>query len=44
MQLPTQKRLMIFSGTASPGLAEEVANHLGMKLSDVEIEQYDAAH
>ncbi|MGI8407713.1 MAG: ribose-phosphate diphosphokinase [Actinomycetota bacterium] len=40
MQLPTHKRLMIFSGTAHPELAEEVANHLGMKLSSVEIEQF----
>ncbi|MBA2726348.1 MAG: ribose-phosphate diphosphokinase [Actinobacteria bacterium] len=31
---------MIFSGTAHPELAEEVANHLGMKLSSVEIEQF----
>ena len=40
MQLPTHKRLMIFSGTAHPELAEEVAAHLGMKLSTVEIEQF----
>jgi len=31
---------MIFSGSAHPELAEEVATHLGMKLSDVEIEQF----
>src|SRR5687768_13034992 len=37
MQLTTYKRLMIFSGTANPGLAREITNHLGMKLSDVEI-------
>ncbi len=37
MQLPTHKRLMIFSGTAHPELADEVAAHLGMKLSQVEI-------
>ena len=37
MQLPTYKRLMIFSGTANRGLAEEIAMHLGMKLSEVEI-------
>lgn len=37
MQLPTHKRLMIFSGTANRGLAEEIADHLGMKLSDVEV-------
>lgn len=37
MQLPTQKRLLLFSGTANTGLAEEVADHLGMKLGAVEI-------
>lgn len=40
MQLPTHKRLMIFSGTANPGLAREVCSHLGMKLSSVEIEEF----
>lgn len=40
MQLPTQKRLMIFSGTAHPELAQEIADHLGMKLGRVEIEEF----
>jgi ribose-phosphate pyrophosphokinase len=40
MRLPTQKRLMIFSGTANPGLAEEVADHLGMKLGDVVLSEF----
>ena len=40
MQLPTQKRLMIFSGTAHPELAQEIADHLGMKLSLVELETF----
>lgn len=40
MQLITHKHLMIFSGTAHPALAEEVAKHLGMKLSEVEIESF----
>lgn len=31
---------MIFSGSAHPSLADEVAAHLGMKLSDVEIESF----
>jgi ribose-phosphate pyrophosphokinase len=31
---------MIFSGTAHPALAEEVANHLGMKLGYVEINEF----
>ena len=40
MHLPTYKRLMIFSGTANRGLGEEIANHLGMKLGDVEISSF----
>ncbi|MCA1709037.1 MAG: ribose-phosphate diphosphokinase [Actinobacteria bacterium] len=40
MQLPTQKRLMIFSGTANRPLAEEVCEHLGMRLSEVEISTF----
>lgn len=36
MQIPTQKRLMIFSGAAHPALAREIADHLGMKLGHVE--------
>lgn len=40
MQLPTHKRLMIFSGTANKALAEEVASSLGMKLGGVEISQF----
>lgn len=40
MQLPTQKRLMMFSGTAHPELAQEIADHLGMKLGRVEIETF----
>jgi ribose-phosphate pyrophosphokinase len=40
VQVPTYKRLMIFSGTAYPGLAEEVADHLGMKLGAVEISTF----
>jgi ribose-phosphate pyrophosphokinase len=31
---------MIFSGTANRGLGEEIANHLGMKLGDVEISSF----
>jgi len=34
MQVPTYKRLMLFSGTANYGLAEEIATHLGMKLGE----------
>lgn len=40
MRLPTQKRMMIFSGSANPPLAEEVAAHLGMKLGQVELSRF----
>ncbi|MEA2451624.1 MAG: ribose-phosphate pyrophosphokinae [Actinomycetota bacterium] len=40
MQLPTHKRLMIFSGTANRPLAEEVCEHLGMRLGTVEIQDF----
>lgn len=40
MQLPTRKRLMLFTGTASRELAAEIATHLGMKLGHVEIEEF----
>src|SRR5688500_3077979 len=40
VQLPTHKRLMIFSGTANRPLAEEVCEHLGMRLSEVEISTF----
>lgn len=40
MQVPTNKRLMIISGTANRPLAEEVATHLGMKLGNVEVSTF----
>jgi len=40
MRLPTHKRLMIFSGSANRGLAEEVAAALGMKLGEVEVSSF----
>jgi ribose-phosphate pyrophosphokinase len=40
VQLPTNKRLMIFTGTGDPALAEEVATHLGMKLGTVEMSTF----
>ena len=40
MQLPSYRRLMIFSGTANRPLAEEIATHLGMKLGQVEISTF----
>jgi ribose-phosphate pyrophosphokinase len=40
VQIPTHKRLMIFSGLANRPLAEEVCEKLGMKLGQVEIETF----
>lgn len=40
MELPTHKRLMIFSGEAHPDLAVQVAGHLGMKLGQVEFAKF----
>lgn len=40
MQLPTQKKMLIFSGSANRPLAEEIAAHLGMRLSHVELETF----
>jgi ribose-phosphate pyrophosphokinase len=40
VQLPTYKRLSIFSGSGHRALAEEIATHLGMKLGDVEIDTF----
>jgi ribose-phosphate pyrophosphokinase len=40
VKLPTHKRLMIFSGTANRPLAEEVCQHLGMRLSEVEVASF----
>jgi ribose-phosphate pyrophosphokinase len=40
VEIPTYKRMMIFSGTANRPLAEEIATHLGMKLGEVEISTF----
>jgi len=36
VEVVTKKRLMIFSGSSYPELAREVADHLGMRLGEVE--------
>jgi ribose-phosphate pyrophosphokinase len=36
----TKKKLMIFSGTTHPSLAEEVAAHLGVALCDAELNRF----
>jgi ribose-phosphate pyrophosphokinase len=40
MEITTKKRMQIFSGRGYPELAEEVADHLGMRLGDVEIDDF----
>lgn len=37
MEIPTKKRMMIFSGSSYPELAREVADHLGMRLGEVQL-------
>lgn len=34
------KRMMVFSGTSNPELAEEVARHLGVELGNIKIRQF----
>jgi ribose-phosphate pyrophosphokinase len=43
VQLPTHKRLMLFSGTANVPLAEEVAASLGMKLGIAEVSTFSSS-
>jgi ribose-phosphate pyrophosphokinase len=40
MEVVTKKRMMIFSGSAYPALAGEVADHLGMRLGDVKLDVF----
>ena len=40
MELVTKKRMMIFSGSSNPELAREVADHLGMRLGKVHLDQF----
>ncbi|HEX9889803.1 MAG TPA: ribose-phosphate diphosphokinase [Nitriliruptorales bacterium] len=40
MEVPTKKRMMIFSGSAYPELAREVADHLGMRLGEVKLSRF----
>ena len=40
MEIGIKKRAMLFSGTSNRGLAEEIADHLGMRLGDVEISRF----
>ncbi|MGH3442938.1 MAG: ribose-phosphate diphosphokinase [Nitriliruptorales bacterium] len=40
MEVVTKKRMMIFSGSSHPELAGEVADHLGMRLGEVELHRF----
>jgi ribose-phosphate pyrophosphokinase len=40
MEITTKKRMQIFTGRGHPVLAQEVADHLGMKLGGVELHEF----
>ncbi|MGH3755815.1 MAG: ribose-phosphate diphosphokinase [Pseudonocardiaceae bacterium] len=40
MEIVTKKRMQIFAGRGHPALAREVADHLGMRLGDVDIHEF----
>jgi ribose-phosphate pyrophosphokinase len=40
VEIVTKKHLMLFSGTAHPDLSEEIADDLGMQLSECEIRRF----
>ncbi|MBW3663139.1 MAG: ribose-phosphate diphosphokinase [Actinobacteria bacterium] len=40
MEIPTKKRMMIFSGSSYPELSREVADHLGMRLGEVKLASF----
>ena len=40
MEITTKKRMQIFTGTAYPDLAVEVAEHLGQRLGDVDLHRF----
>jgi ribose-phosphate pyrophosphokinase len=40
VEVVTKKRMMIFSGSAYPELAREVADHLGMRVGEVELSRF----
>jgi ribose-phosphate pyrophosphokinase len=39
-EIVTRKRMMVYSGTAHPTLSEEIADHLGIALSDAKIYRF----
>ena len=40
MEIVTKKRMQIFTGRSYPELAQEVVDHLGMRLGDVDIHEF----
>jgi ribose-phosphate pyrophosphokinase len=40
MEIITKKRMQIFSGRGYPELASEIADHLGMRLGDVDLHEF----
>ena len=40
MEIVTKKRMMLFSGSSHPQLSEEIAEHLGMNLSPVDLHSF----
>ena len=40
MELVTKKRMMIFAGSSYEELAREVADHLGMRVGDVQLSKF----
>jgi ribose-phosphate pyrophosphokinase len=41
-EIVTRKRMMVFSGTCHPTLAEEITDHLGIGLSDARISRFSS--
>ena len=41
-EIVTRKRMMVFSGTQHPVLSEEIAQHLGIGLSDAKISRFSS--
>ncbi|HLF69479.1 MAG TPA: ribose-phosphate diphosphokinase [Actinomycetota bacterium] len=40
MEIGVKKRAMLYSGSSNPGLAEEIADHLGMRLGEVDLSRF----
>lgn len=40
MEIVTKKRMQVFSGRGNPALSQEVVQHLGMRLGDVDVHEF----